>query len=175
MNYVLSSAVRYWSVSAQFRYWNRNFSILSVSYRYWYWKKYVRGIGIGLGIAKRVSEVLVLVLVLKPDEVMVLVLYWYRRMVMWSIGIVSKKHIIFVGYWYRYWYRTCLVQDIGIGFGLGFLVKVLVLVSKKTQSIGTRNIGKWSICSLFQRSSIPIPIPASGFRQYLYLFRYQIF
>ena len=87
---------------------------------------------------------------------MVLVLYWYRHMVMWSIGIVSKKHIIIVGYWYRYWYRTCLVQGIGIGFGLGFLVKVLVLVSKKNQSIGARNIGKWSICSLFQRSSILI-------------------
>ena len=130
LHYPVNIPVRYLSISSPFRFWNRKFSILSVSYRYWYWKrchkrywywyryckKSLRGIGIGFGIVRRVSEVLVLVSVLKPEKGMVLVLVWYRLIANWSIGIVSVSYMPTSRYWSRYRSRNSS-HSIGIGIG----------------------------------------------------------
>ena len=82
--------VRYLSISSPFRFWNRKFSILSVSFWYWYWNEHLWGIDIGIGF--------------ETASAGFWYWYWFWNSFCWVLVLVLVLKLASAGFWYWYWF-----------------------------------------------------------------------
>ena len=90
MRYILAIPVRYLSISSPFRFWNRKFSILSVSFWYWYWNEHLWGIDIGIGF--------------ETASAGFWYWYWFWNSFCWVLVLVLVLKLASAGFWYWYWF-----------------------------------------------------------------------